>query len=68
VDSTKGGVMVHNGSESSFVIDVKAKQGIDPILVELKETVLKKSIESFSQGGMGYLDTKVGYVFRMLMT
>ncbi|WMV25598.1 hypothetical protein MTR67_018983 [Solanum verrucosum] len=26
VDSTNGGVMVHNGSESSFVKDVKAKQ------------------------------------------
>ncbi|KAH0685610.1 hypothetical protein KY290_017106 [Solanum tuberosum] len=51
VDSTKGGVMVHNGSKSSFVTDVKAKQGLDPILVELKEAVLKKSVEAFSQGG-----------------
>ncbi|WMV45485.1 hypothetical protein MTR67_038870 [Solanum verrucosum] len=33
VDSTKGGVMVHNGSESSFVADVKTKQGLDPIFV-----------------------------------
>ncbi|WMV19134.1 hypothetical protein MTR67_012519 [Solanum verrucosum] len=55
VDSTKGGVMVHNGSESSFVMDVKAKQGLDPILVELKETVLKKFVETFSQGGDGVL-------------
>ncbi|WMV14189.1 hypothetical protein MTR67_007574 [Solanum verrucosum] len=39
VDSTKGGVMVHNGSESSFVMDVKTKQGLDPILVELEEMV-----------------------------
>ncbi|KAH0644892.1 hypothetical protein KY284_032776 [Solanum tuberosum] len=55
VDSTKGGVMVHNGSESSFVADVKAKQGLDPILVELKEAVLKKSVEAFSQEGDGVL-------------
>ncbi|KAH0706325.1 hypothetical protein KY289_011401 [Solanum tuberosum] len=48
VNSTKGGVMVHNGSESSFVMDVKSKQGLVPILVELKESVLKKSIEAFS--------------------
>jgi len=51
VDSTKGGVMVHNGSESSFVADVKSKQGLDPILVELKEEVLKKSVKAFSRGG-----------------
>ncbi|WMV08641.1 hypothetical protein MTR67_002026 [Solanum verrucosum] len=52
VDSTKGGVMVHNSSESSFVTDVKAKQGLDPTLVELKETVLKKSVECFPKGEM----------------
>ncbi|WMV46650.1 hypothetical protein MTR67_040035 [Solanum verrucosum] len=55
VDSTKGCVMVHNGSESSFVADVKSKQGLDPTLVELKEAVLKKSVEAFSQGGDGVL-------------
>ncbi|WMV41365.1 hypothetical protein MTR67_034750 [Solanum verrucosum] len=33
VDSTKGGVMVHNGLESSFVVDMKAKKGLrEPIL------------------------------------
>ncbi|WMV33499.1 hypothetical protein MTR67_026884 [Solanum verrucosum] len=36
VDSTKGGVMVNNGSELSFVADVKAKQCLDPTIVELK--------------------------------
>ncbi|WMV08732.1 hypothetical protein MTR67_002117 [Solanum verrucosum] len=59
VDSTKGGVMVHNGSKSSLVSDVKAKKCLDPTLVELKEVVLKKSVEAFSQGGVGYLDIKV---------
>jgi len=53
VDSTKGGVMVHNGSKSSFMADVKAKQGLDPTLVELKEAVYKESMEVFSQGEDG---------------
>ncbi|WMV30450.1 hypothetical protein MTR67_023835 [Solanum verrucosum] len=44
VDSTKYGVMVHNGSGSSFVSEVKAKQGLDPVLIDLKEAVLKKSV------------------------
>ncbi|WMV41162.1 hypothetical protein MTR67_034547 [Solanum verrucosum] len=48
-DSTKDGVMVHNGSESSFVAVVKVRQGLYPILLELKEAVLKKSVEAFSQ-------------------
>ncbi|WMV46404.1 hypothetical protein MTR67_039789 [Solanum verrucosum] len=55
VDSTKGCVMVHNGLESSFVADVKSKQGLDPTLVELKEAVFKKSVKAFSQGGDGVL-------------
>ncbi|WMV50195.1 hypothetical protein MTR67_043580 [Solanum verrucosum] len=46
--------MVHS-SESSFVMDVKSKQGLDPILVELKMVVLKKSIEAFSEKGEGVL-------------
>ncbi|WMV54907.1 hypothetical protein MTR67_048292 [Solanum verrucosum] len=62
VDSDKGGVMVHNGFESSFVKDVKAKQCLDPTLVKLKEMVLKKSIEAFSQWRYGYLDTKLVYL------
>jgi len=47
--------MIHNGSELSYVAEVKAKQSLDPILVELKEAVLKKSVEAFSQGGDGVL-------------
>ncbi|WMV08347.1 hypothetical protein MTR67_001732 [Solanum verrucosum] len=50
VDSTKCGFMVHTGSKSSFVENVKPKQGLDPTLVELKEVVLKKFLEAFSQG------------------
>ncbi|WMV24300.1 hypothetical protein MTR67_017685 [Solanum verrucosum] len=55
VDSTKGGVMVHNGSKLSFVAHVKAKQDLHPILVNLKEVVRKKSVEAFIQGGNGVL-------------
>ncbi|WMV13529.1 hypothetical protein MTR67_006914 [Solanum verrucosum] len=33
-------------------MDVKAKQCVDPILVEWKESVLKKSVEAFSQGSV----------------
>ncbi|WMV46517.1 hypothetical protein MTR67_039902 [Solanum verrucosum] len=51
IDSTKCGVIVHNSLESSLVADVKAKQGLDPTLIELKEAVLKKFVEAFSQGG-----------------
>lgn len=47
--------MVHNGYESSLVSDVKAKQCLDSILVELKKAVLKKSVEDFPQGGDGVL-------------
>jgi len=36
VDSPKGGLTVHRGSESSFVVDVKSKQDLNPLLIELK--------------------------------
>ncbi|WMV59443.1 hypothetical protein MTR67_052828, partial [Solanum verrucosum] len=36
-------------------LDVKSKKDLDPILFELKEVVLKKSVEAFSQGGNGVL-------------
>ncbi|WMV41422.1 hypothetical protein MTR67_034807 [Solanum verrucosum] len=55
MDSTKLGIMVRNSSESSFVVDVKEKKGFDPTLVELKEFMLRKSLEAFSQGGDGVL-------------
>lgn len=45
--------MVHNKSESSFVMDVKAKIGLDIIFAELKEPLLKKSVDAFSQGRDG---------------
>ncbi|KAH0644862.1 hypothetical protein KY284_032746 [Solanum tuberosum] len=62
VDSPKGGFMVHSGSESSFMVDVKSKKDLDPLLIELKESVLNKSVEAFSQGGdevLRYQGTKM---------
>ena len=50
VDTPSGGVSVHSSSESSFVVDVKAKQHLDPVLMELKDSVLSKL------GGIVYLD------------
>ncbi|WMV32815.1 hypothetical protein MTR67_026200 [Solanum verrucosum] len=55
VDSPMVGVKVHMGSKLSFVVHVKSKQDLDPILLELNELVLKKSVEAFSQGGYGVL-------------
>ncbi|WMV33506.1 hypothetical protein MTR67_026891 [Solanum verrucosum] len=46
VDSTKGGVTVHNDSELYFVSDIKAKQSLDPILIELNKVFWK----SFPKG------------------
>ncbi|WMV37302.1 hypothetical protein MTR67_030687 [Solanum verrucosum] len=48
VDSDEGGVFVQNSSTSSFVSYVKAKKSLDPILAQLKEAMLKKSIEVLS--------------------
>ena len=36
-DAPRGGVLVHLSSESSFVVDIKANQHIDPILTEKAE-------------------------------
>ena len=60
--------MVHHKSESSLVVEVKCKQHLDPLLMELKESVFSKFNESFYQGWMGHLSTKVGSVCQMSMT
>ena len=49
-DSLKDDVMVCHTSDLSLVVGVKSKQHVDPLLTELKETVLSKANESFSQG------------------
>lgn len=47
VDSSKGGFLVHHSSQSSVVVDVMSKQHLEPILMELKDSILSKSIEAF---------------------
>lgn len=49
-ESLKVGLVVRHNSESSLVVDVKSKQRLDPLLMELEESILRKNIESFSQG------------------
>ena len=46
----KESFMVYHNSKSSLAIEVKSNQYLD-LLLELKELVLRKSNESFSQGG-----------------
>ena len=65
-DSSNGGFMVHHNSESSLVVEVKSKKHHNPLLMELKELVLGKLNESFSQGGMVSLGTMGDYVYQML--
>ncbi|WMV58708.1 hypothetical protein MTR67_052093 [Solanum verrucosum] len=48
-------VALQEGSKSSFVEEVKAKKGLNLILIELKEVVPENSIEALSQGGDGML-------------
>ncbi|XP_075111726.1 uncharacterized protein LOC142181934 [Nicotiana tabacum] len=49
--SDEGKVMVHNGAESSLVVEVKEKQFIDPALAQMKEAVLNNKTSAFSLGG-----------------
>ena len=50
VDSTSGGVSVHPSSKSSIVVEVKEGQHLDPVLMELKDTMVVKMNESFALG------------------
>ena len=66
-NSSKGGFVILHNSESYLMVGVKSKQHLDTLLIKLKETVLSKSIEFFSQGKYGFLGTKEGCVYRMWM-
>ena len=48
VDSHMGGVIIQHRSDSSLVVDVKDKQHLDPILIDLKDSALGKFIEAFT--------------------
>ena len=53
--STSGGVLVHSSSEYSLVVEFKKGQHLDPVLMDLKESVLVKMNHSFVLGGDGIL-------------
>ncbi|WMV33474.1 hypothetical protein MTR67_026859 [Solanum verrucosum] len=48
VEYIEGGVVVHKGSKLYFVLDVKAKQYHEPILIHLKMLVSEKVTEAHS--------------------
>ena len=50
-DSPHGGFIVHHNSDSSLVVEVKSKQHLDPLLMELNELILSKSSISHSSKG-----------------
>ena len=50
VDTPSAGVSVNSSFKSSFVIDVKDKKHLDPLLMELNDSVLNKLNEPFSLG------------------
>ena len=55
VNSTSGGVSVHLNSESSLVVEVKEGKHLDPLLMELKDSVFVKMNDSFALGDDGIL-------------
>ena len=67
VDTPSGGVSVHSSSESSFAIDVKDKQHLDPVLMEFKDSLLSKVNESLSLERMVCLDTRADCVGPILI-
>ena len=50
-DSPNGGFMVHHNSNSSLVVEVKSKQHLDPLLMELKNLCLVRSMSYSPNGG-----------------
>ena len=55
VDAPSGGDSVHSSSKSSIVVDVKANHYLDPLPMDLKDSVLSNLNDSFSLGGDGIL-------------
>ena len=51
-DSPNCGFMVHHNYEASLVVEVKSKQHLDKLLMELKESVLRKINEVIPLGWM----------------
>ncbi|WMV30281.1 hypothetical protein MTR67_023666 [Solanum verrucosum] len=55
IDTSDGGVIVQDGSESSLVAKVKEKQDSDLILLQLKGAVHQQKVDAFPQRGDGAL-------------
>ena len=55
VYSTSGGVLVNPSLESSLVVEVKKGKHLDPLLMELKDSVFVKMNDSFALGDDGIL-------------
>lgn len=65
-DIPNGGFTFHDNSNSSLVVKVKYKQQLDPLLIELKESVLGNLNVSFYYGVMVFLCTDGDYLYWML--
>ncbi|WMV24166.1 hypothetical protein MTR67_017551 [Solanum verrucosum] len=63
MDAVKSWPRPLSPSELSFVSDVKAKQGLDPTLIELNEVVLQMFIVASPKGEMVCFNNKVVCVF-----
>ncbi|WMV38039.1 hypothetical protein MTR67_031424 [Solanum verrucosum] len=55
MDTSHGGVIVRNGSETSLVTEVKEKHDSDPLLLKLKGEFCQEKVQVFSQGGDGVI-------------
>ena len=49
-DSSNGGFLVDQKSKSSLLVEVRSKQHLDPLLMELQKFVLSKLNDLFSRG------------------
>ena len=58
--------MVQDNSYSLLMVEVKSKQHLDPLLMKLKESVLTKINESFSQRRDDFIRYRGDYVYWML--
>ena len=62
-DFQKGSYLVHHNCELSLEVEIKSKKNLDTLLLDFKESILSKFNETFSQGGIEYLGTKVDCVY-----
>ena len=58
-DSPNGGLMVHHNSDSSLVVEIKSMQYLDPLLLDLRNSLLVRST-SYSPKGVDAVDRYKG--------